>query len=64
MAPPWEKLFGQDNERRHTFRDSLEEYNALMNAYPTYGYGAVLIPKCSVKERADFVLRSIGHVVG
>ncbi len=61
MAPPWERLFGQDNERRHTFSQSVEEYEALMREYPAQGYKTVLIPKCSVRERVEFVLRSIGH---
>lgn len=59
MAPPWEELFCQNLERRHTFEDAVIEYDRLIKDYPRYGYRIVEIPKSSIKERADFILSTL-----
>jgi predicted ATPase len=51
MAPPWRKLFAQDEERRHGFADAVAEFDNLMRVYPANGYAVELIPKAP----ADFL---------
>lgn len=63
MTPPWKEIFCQDQERKHTFEDAVNEYNRLMLFYPTYGYNIRLVPKCSVKERVTFVLSFIREIL-
>ncbi len=54
FTPPWEALFANDEERRHSFATAVAEYESLLSGYKTYGYEIVVIPKTSVSERADF----------
>jgi predicted ATPase len=56
ISPPWEALFHPDSERRHTFRDALEEYEVLVPTYGRHGYQVVFIPQAPVPERVAFVL--------
>lgn len=59
MAPPWQEIFCQDEERKHSFEESVSEYERLMRVYPQYGYSTIELPKTSIKERADFILSSV-----
>lgn len=55
MTPPWQELFAQDEERRHTSADAVAEYEHLMGTYPANGYEVEVIPKAGIHERADFL---------
>lgn len=61
MTPPWEEIFIQDEERKHTFEDAVNEYDRLIFMYPKYGYEISVIPKAPVKERVEFLLSSISE---
>ncbi len=54
FTPPWEALFINDEERRHSFVDAEAEYDSLLKGYEACGYEIVLLPKTSVSGRADF----------
>ena len=47
-----------------TFLDKFDvkvyEYERLLNVYPFLGYQVLILPKTSVEERADFVVRQLG----
>ena len=55
LTPPWEALFRNDPERRHTFADAVAEYEGLLQSYPANGYEVEVIPKVGIQERADFL---------
>jgi predicted ATPase len=59
LAPPWPDIYVSDDERRHAFDAAVAEYERLLEAYPALGYEVVVLPKDSVAERADFVLRML-----
>jgi len=59
MTPPWKEIYVADAERRHGFDDAVAEYERLVAAYPTVGYRLVILPRASIAERADFVLRAL-----
>lgn len=59
MTPPWREIYVADAERRHGFDDAVAEYERLVEAYPVIGYRLAFLPRASVAERADFVLRSL-----
>jgi predicted ATPase len=46
-------------ERRHGWDEATAEYERLARAYPELGYRVVVLPKASVKERADAVLAEL-----
>ncbi|MGY6710722.1 MAG: AAA family ATPase [Rhizobiaceae bacterium] len=57
MAPPWPEIFASDPERRHGFDEAVAEYERLEKAYSELGYELVELPRVSVNERAEFVLK-------
>ena len=59
VVPPWPEIFENDAERRHGLKPALAEYESLLWTYPHYGYEVVEVPKVSVSERVDFVLREL-----
>jgi predicted ATPase len=59
IAPPWPELFRNDAERTHTYDDAVAEYATLVPTYQRLGYEVVLLPKVSVSERVDFILREL-----
>jgi predicted ATPase len=63
MAPPWPELFAADSERRHGFEAAVEEYEALIRSYPAHGYEVVVLPRTSIRERADFVEAALAEAV-
>ena len=59
FAPPWPEIYVQDDERRHDFSDAINEYDRLLSTYKSLNYCIELLPKCSVEERADFILERV-----
>lgn len=59
LTPPWPEIYEGDPERRHGFDAAVAEYDRLKNVYPALGYEAIILPKVTVAERADFVLRHL-----
>lgn len=59
LVPPWEEIFSNDRERKHDFNSAKKEFDELLIKYKNFGYETVLIPKVSVKERADFILEKL-----
>jgi predicted ATPase len=59
LTPPWPEIYAADSERPHAFEAAVEEYQRLLRAYPALGYEVVVLPKVSVRERADDVLRAL-----
>ena len=60
FAPPWEALFENDAERRHTFVDAVAEYARLRAFYVGAGYRLVDLPLASVEARVAFVMSHPG----
>lgn len=59
LTPPWPEIYGTDAERRHSFHEAVIEYERLLKTYPSMGYKVILLPKISIRERADFVLETL-----
>jgi predicted ATPase len=59
MTTPWPEHFKNDVERRHTFEDSVAEYDRLVTTYTATGYSIQTLPQVSVLERIDFILKHI-----
>ena len=63
ILPPWESIFIQDAERDQTFADTLRVHESLRRWYVRCGIRLVEVPKGTVGERADFILREVGAVI-
>ena len=59
MTPPWEEIFCQDDERKHSFEEAVKEYERLIEYYPKCGYQVIEIPKAAVSERVKFILSEL-----
>ena len=60
LVPPWEEIFKDDTERKHSFEAAKKEYDELLIKYENFNYETVLIPKVSVHDRVDFILHRLG----
>lgn len=60
LTPPWPEIYVTDAERKHDLAEAIAEYERLLLAYGELGYEPVILPKVSVSERADLVLRHLG----
>ncbi len=63
FTPPWKEIYKTDNERKHSYEDSLVGYDSIIKSYETSGYKLIHIPKVSVSERADFVIESATKII-
>lgn len=59
VMPPWKEIFTNDVERRHSFEEALEDYSRNLEGYRDCGYELVEVPKASVEERIEFILRIV-----
>lgn len=60
LVPPWPEIFTNDAERKHDFESAVKEFDELLIKYKNFGYEILLIPKVSVSDRADFILKTLG----
>jgi predicted ATPase len=60
FTPPWEEIFTNDAERRHSFASAVAEYEGLLRTYPERGFRVVELPCHTVSERADFIEKELG----
>lgn len=60
MVPPWHELFIGDADRRHDFDAAVREHHNIVRTLDNLGYIRNMLPKISVNERADIVLRDCG----
>ncbi|MCE7026771.1 AAA family ATPase [Jiella avicenniae] len=59
MTPPWPEIFARDDDRRHGLPEAVAEYERLLAAYSGLGYRIDVLPKTTVRDRADHVLRAL-----
>lgn len=64
IAPPWEAIYINDEERWQTFAEATTLYRALVDTYQSLGFTIVSLPKVSVAERVAFVLTTIQQNLG
>ncbi|RUR06904.1 AAA family ATPase [Legionella sp. km772] len=59
IFPPWLEIYAHDAERKQDFQEAVFTYNLLKEAYIYCDYHVVEVPKSSIKERVDFILKTI-----
>ena len=59
VPPPWQDIYVTDAERDHTFAHAERVHRIVCDWYGRCGYQVVELPKTSVEERCDFVLRTL-----
>ncbi|MBK1896417.1 AAA family ATPase [Chryseobacterium paridis] len=59
ILPPWAKIYETDNERKQTWEEAVDTYDAMKATYSTYGYKAIEVPLDTVENRVKFILNHI-----
>lgn len=59
ITPPWERIYKCDSERMEDFETATSIHEYMIKAYELYGYEVVIIPKTSVKERIQFIIKHL-----
>jgi predicted ATPase len=63
IAPPWKEIFHPDRERKQDFDEAVRTYASLASTYTEYGYELTELPRVSIDERVQFVLRTVAEAV-
>lgn len=61
IAPPWQDIFAQDQERKQDFKEAVRTYETVLRAYTDSGYDLVELPRRSVEMRVAFIVETLGN---
>lgn len=64
IAPPWEAIYVNDEERWQSFAEATTLHRTLVDTYQSLDFNIVTLPKVAVAERVAFVLMTIQQYVG
>jgi predicted ATPase len=59
IFPPWREIYRHDEERKHTFDHAEQVFADVADAYKACGYRLAEVPRGSVDDRVDFILRRL-----
>jgi predicted ATPase len=59
IAPPWQEIYGKDEERRQSWDVAVRTYEKMVETYTDLGYELMELPRATVEPRADFVAAAI-----
>ena len=61
VLPPWGEIYAQDAERDQSFADAVRVYDKVIEWYRSCGYTLHELPRGSVAQRAQYVLRVLAE---
>jgi len=59
IFPPWQDIYETDNERKQDWEEAEATYKAMKKTYRDYGYEIIDVPKDTVENRKNFIIRTI-----
>jgi predicted ATPase len=59
IVPPWKEIYKNDAQRMEDYNTAEQLHEFISETYKGLGYEIVVLPKVSVKERADFILNTL-----
>jgi predicted ATPase len=59
FTPPWEAILSTDAARRHSLAEATAEYERLVRCYKELGYPITVLPRNSVNDRVEQILREL-----
>ena len=59
LLPPWEEIYQSDEERYENYDQAEEIYTHLVETYQKYGYNLIEVPKDTIENRVQFILKSL-----
>lgn len=57
LFPPWPEIYCHDTERKQSFQEAIATWEAVKKGYDDCGYLIIDVPKISVEERVQFILK-------
>ncbi len=61
ILPPWREIYQTDKERKQKWAEAVRTYEDMKQTYISYGYEVIDVPKDTITNRADFVLKQISY---
>ena len=62
IAPPWEGIYMNDQERWQSFEEASGLYDAIRYVYQKLNYELVELPLKSVSKRVEFITKNIKQI--
>ncbi|WP_461531999.1 AAA family ATPase [Sinomicrobium sp.] len=62
LFPPWEEIYVSDNERYESFEQASAIHAFIKSTYIAFGHQPVEVPRGTVEERVDFILKRLDKV--
>ena len=59
VLPPWKEIYVSDAERYETYEQAVLIHEHLMETYKNYGYSITEVPKDTVENRVDFIMKHL-----
>ena len=59
VLPPWEEIYVSDAERYENYEQAVLIHEHLMETYKNYGYSITEVPKDTVENRVDFIMKHL-----
>jgi predicted ATPase len=64
VLPPWEAIYTNDAERDQSFAEAVHVHAKIVEWYRSCGFVLHEVPRLSVPQRAEHVLRMLGPAIG
>jgi len=61
VLPPWEAIYANDAERDQSFAEAVDVHARVVRWYRSCGYVLHEVPRLSVAQRAEHVLRILAE---
>ena len=62
MLRPWEEIYINDTQRYESYKELVKIDNFIYNTYTSLNYKITEIPKTSIKNRLEFILKIINKL--
>ncbi len=59
IVPPWKDIYRNDGERMEDFKTASELNEVITDTYHQLGYKTMILPKVSVSDRVDLILKHL-----
>jgi predicted ATPase len=62
IAPPWEEIYVNDDERWQTFHEAAALYREICQVYKEFGYTIISLPLVPIAKRVTFTLTQLERI--
>ncbi len=59
VFPPWAEIYKKDAQRFESFEEAVAIHHALVKTYTSLGYVPITVPKDTIANRANFIVKQL-----